>query len=78
MNKKTRSYLLNIAAILLLYLTISILISSGQINNYISGILITLCISVIMAVSLNLTTGLLGQLALGHAGFMAVGAYTSA
>jgi len=36
------------------------------------------CISIIMAASLNISTGLLGQLVLGHAGFMAVGAYTAA
>ena len=35
-------------------------------------------INIILSVSLNLVTGFLGQLTLGHAGFMAVGAYTSA
>lgn len=78
MNKKAKSYVLNIAAILLLYFLTSALISSGVINNYFSGIIITVCISIIMAVSLNLTTGLLGQLALGHAGFMSIGAYVAA
>ena len=37
----------------------------------------TCCVFVIMAVSLNITMGFMGQLALGHCGFMAVGAYTS-
>jgi branched-chain amino acid transport system permease protein len=35
-------------------------------------------INIILAVSLNISTGYLGQLPLGHAGFMAVGAYASA
>ncbi len=78
MNKKVKSYTLNIAALVLIYATLSLLISTGAINSYISGILITIGIAIIMAVSLNLTTGLLGQLALGHAGFMSIGAYTAA
>ena len=36
------------------------------------------CINAILAVSLNLVNGLSGQFSLGHAGFMAVGAYTAA
>jgi len=47
------------------------------INNYYSGILVVVCINVILAVSLNLTTGCLGQIALGHAGFMSIGGYTA-
>ncbi len=78
MNKKVKSYTLNIAALVLIYVLFSLLISTGSINNYISGIIITIGIAIIMAVSLNLTTGLLGQLALGHAGFMSIGAYTAA
>ena len=38
----------------------------------------SLCVYVIMAVSLNLTVGILGELSLGHAGFMCVGAFSSA
>lgn len=78
MNKKAKGYILNIVSLMLFYLVMSSLISSGVINKYYSGIIATIGISVIMAVSLNLTTGLLGQLALGHAGFMSIGAYTSA
>jgi branched-chain amino acid transport system permease protein len=78
MNKKTKSILLNIFSLLLFYLVIAVLIGTGGMNSYISNILITILITVIMTASLNVTTGLLGQLALGHAGFMAVGAYASA
>lgn len=78
MNKKTKSYVLNISALLILYFVVAALISSGAVNSYYADILATIGISVIMAVSLNLTTGLLGQLALGHAGFMSVGAYVAA
>ena len=78
MNKKVKSYTLNISALVILYVFLSLLISTGSINNYVSGVIITIGIAVIMAVSLNLTTGLLGQLALGHAGFMSIGGYTAA
>lgn len=78
MNRKAKSYSLNISALVLIFIILSLLISTGAINNYISGIIITIGIAVMMAVSLNLTTGLLGQLALGHAGFMSIGAYTAA
>ena len=42
------------------------------------GIIITIGIYVLLAASLNLTTGVLGELVLGHAGFMSIGAYTAA
>lgn len=50
----------------------------GLITNYVNGVLVVIFINIILAVSLNVTTGFLGALALGHAGFMAVGAYASA
>lgn len=53
------------------------LMNMGVINNYLRDTLIMVFINIILVVSLNLTMGFLGQLALGHAGFMAVGAYTS-
>lgn len=77
MNNKKKSYLLNALSLFLLFSLFFRFIASGAINNYYSSILVTLCISVIMTVSLNLTSGWLGQLALGHAGFMSVGAYTA-
>ena len=77
MNRKFKSYVLNMAAVLLIYIVLSALIDSGAVNKYYAGILIMIGINVIMTVSLNLTTGFLGELALGHAGFMSVGAFTA-
>src|SRR5687768_12801306 len=51
---------------------------SGHFNAYYLDIIIGIGINVILAVSLNLINGYTGQFSLGHAGFMAVGAYTSA
>lgn len=51
---------------------------SPRINPYYADILIKIGINIILAVSLNLINGYTGQFSLGHAGFMSVGAYTSA
>ncbi len=50
---------------------------SSQIDDYVLNILVMIGINIILAVSLNLVNGHTGQFSLGHAGFMAVGAYTS-
>jgi branched-chain amino acid transport system permease protein len=51
---------------------------SAHFNRYYLGVVIDIGINVILAVSLNLINGHTGQFSLGHAGFMAVGAYTAA
>jgi len=79
MTKKTlKSYAVNLIAVMLLYGTMVYLSESGVLSRYYSGILVLVCINIMLAVSLNLTTGCLGQIALGHAGFMSIGAYTAA
>lgn len=77
LNRKFR-YLLNTAAVALIYLVIYILTSGGILNRYQSQLFIPICFNIILAVSLNLSAGFLGQLPLGHAGFMSIGAYASA
>ena len=49
----------------------------GSIPGALKGLLTLSCINIIMAIALNLITGITGQLSLGNAGFMAIGAYTS-
>lgn len=79
LKKKTvTSYLSNFAVIAALFAVLMILTETGMVTTYIRGIFIMICINIVLAVSLNLTTGTLGQIALGHAGFMSVGAYTAA
>lgn len=68
-------YIINILLTVALWGVLIALIAEGIITNYWSGILVTIGINIILAVSLNVATGYLGQLPLGHAGFMAVGAY---
>jgi branched-chain amino acid transport system permease protein len=67
-----------IIALVLTFAIIQILISAGIINDYLQATLATICINIILAVSLNLITGFTGQFSLGHAGFMSIGAYVCA
>lgn len=76
-NKKS-SYLLTLALVVVLYGVSAFFVASGRINKYVSGILVMVLVNIILTVSLNLASGFLGQLVLGHAGFMSVGAYASA
>ncbi len=63
---------------LLVAVVLSFLLSLGHYNRYYLGVTIDIGINIILAVSLNLINGYTGQFSLGHAGFMAVGAYTAA
>jgi len=76
--KMKSSYLINIIAIFVLFIVLQAIVSTEIISRYYISIIILICINIIMATSLNFSTGFLGQLVLGHAGFMAIGAYTAA
>ncbi len=78
MNKTTKSNLITYGLVIVIYLITQIMIMTGNISSLLQGLLVPLCAYVILAVSLNLTVGILGELSLGHAGFMCVGAFTSA
>ena len=58
------------------FIVISILKANGGLNRSQTGLLVPICCYIVMAVSLNLTVGILGDLSLGHAGFMSVGAFS--
>ncbi len=76
-KKLMKQALYPIVLFVIFYIVFQLLISLGVLNSFWTGILILCGINIILAVSLNLATGYLGQLTLGHAGFMAVGAYVS-
>lgn len=63
--------------VIIAYLVVQMLVKSGNMSSLMKGLLVPLCIYIILAVSLNLTVGILGELSLGHAGFMCVGAFSS-
>ena len=78
MNKKTKSNFYTYGMVIGVYIIVQIMLSMGMLSNLMKGILVPLCIYAILAVSLNLTVGILGELSLGHAGFMCVGAFSGA
>lgn len=80
--KKTMSvfkhYVINMGILVGLFLAIYLLILNGILNKYMTGLVIQIFYNMILTLSLNVAVGFLGELCLGHAGFMAIGAYTSA
>lgn len=54
------------------------LLFDAGLNAYIQLTILFVCMNMILAMSLNLVNGFTGQFSLGHAGFMAIGAYTTA
>ncbi len=64
--------------VIIAFVIMQILTATDSISSMMAGLLVPLCVYAILAVSLNLTVGILGELSLGQAGFMCIGAYTSA
>ena len=62
--------------VVLAFFAVMICQSEGLVSRSVSGMLVPICCYVCMSVSLNLTVGILGELSLGHAGFMSVGAFS--
>lgn len=78
LTKNLKDNLITYGIVIIAYVIMQILIATGNISSLLQGLLVPLCVYVILAVSLNLTVGILGELSLGHAGFMCVGAFTGA
>lgn len=78
MRALTKKNLLILLSILLTFGVVQALITVGIINSFYEITIATICINIILAVSLNLVTGFTGQFSLGHAGFMSIGAYVCA
>lgn len=78
MSKTTKSNFITYGIILAIYVAVQAVMLTGNLSSLLQGLLVPLCIYVILAISLNLTVGILGELSLGHAGFMCVGAFTGA
>jgi branched-chain amino acid transport system permease protein len=68
--------LLTILMVAVIYAVVSYLVYSGSASRQLSNMLISISVYIILAVSLNLVVGLLGELSLGHAGFMSVGLFS--
>lgn len=78
MSKTGKNNLITYAIVMIAYIAVLLLDKLGLISSLMEGLLVPLCIYVMLAVSLNLVVGILGELSLGHAGFMCVGAFAGA
>jgi branched-chain amino acid transport system permease protein len=74
----TKKNIITLILIVIVYFIVKGLIAAEIINSFYEITLATICINIILAVSLNLVTGFTGQFSLGHAGFMSIGAYVGA
>ena len=73
--KKNRSSIITYAVVIVGYLVMQLLSNGGMLSRSVNGYLIPICVYITLAVSLNLVVGISGELSLGHAGFMGVGAF---
>lgn len=76
LKKTTKVDFATYIGVIIAFVVMSALKSGGFLSNAISSWLVPICCYIVMAVSLNLTVGILGELSLGHAGFMSVGAFS--
>ena len=74
-GKNLVNNLITYAIVVAAYIVCQILIGNGTMTRSLRGQLVPICVYIVMAVSLNLTVGISGELSLGHAGFMSVGAF---
>ena len=77
-NKTAQRDYITYAIVIVAYIVVQALVNTGNISSLMKGLLVPLCVYSVLAVSLNLTVGILGELSLGHAGFMCLGAFGGA
>ena len=75
-KKRQRTDLLTVAAVAALFAVMAVLLYTGHLTRQVTNMLVPVAVYIVMAVSLNLVVGLLGELSLGHAGFMSVGLFS--
>lgn len=75
-SKTSRNNIITLGSLAIIFAVTFILNSNGVLSRSLSGQLVPICVYIIMALSLNLTVGILGELSLGHAGFMSIGAFS--
>ncbi len=78
LNKNAKQNAITFGIVLIAFAIVEPLLAAGRLSSSLSGLLVPFCYYIILAVSLNLVVGILGELSLGHAGFMCVGAFSSA
>ena len=77
-NKKFKNKLITFIIIIAVYIIVEAVLLSGGMSSLLQGLLVPLCTYSLCAIGLNLCVGYLGELSLGHAGFMCIGAFFGA
>lgn len=75
-NRNTRTNLITYLVVIVAYAVMQSMYSAGMLGSSVKGYLIPICVYVSLAISLNLLVGICGELSLGHAGFMGIGAFS--
>ena len=75
-KKTTKIDFATYLGVIVMFIVMSVMRDGGMLTYSMSGMLVPICCFIVMAVSLNLTVGILGELSLGHAGFVSVGAFS--
>lgn len=75
LDKKSKKDLITYVAVITIFAIVHYMVFSGNATRHMQSLLVPICINIILTLSLNLVVGFLGELSLGHAGFMSVGAY---
>ena len=75
-NKDTRTNLLTYLLVVVAFIVMQMMSSAGMLGSSMKGLLVPICVYISLAVSLNLLVGVCGELSLGHAGFMGIGAFS--
>ncbi|MBQ3994665.1 MAG: branched-chain amino acid ABC transporter permease [Erysipelotrichaceae bacterium] len=76
-GRKNRSRTISFLIIIAAYIFIQVLTHTVRVSRLFTSLLVPTCCYIVLALSLNLVVGFSGELSLGHAGFMAVGAFTA-
>ena len=76
LNKDRRMNFVTYAVVIIAYIIMQTLSNQGKLGSAVTGYLVPVCCYIVLAVSLNLLVGVCGELSLGHAGFMGIGAFS--
>ena len=76
LKKSTINNIISFGIVIIAFIIGQSMISTGLMMRSLKGQMIPICVYIVMAVSLNLVVGISGELSLGHAGFMSIGAFS--
>ena len=76
LNKDRKMNFVTYGVVIAAFVIMQTLSSQGKLGSAVTGYLVPVCCYIVLAVSLNLLVGVCGELSLGHAGFMGIGAFS--